>query len=75
MEENQITAEFLQILGRQIKMLRVSKNMKQSDLAERAGLSRVLIGQLENGTANISVSGLVSIAKAFEMKLEITFTK
>jgi putative transcriptional regulator len=67
--------ELLQILAKQIKMARVSLNLTQDDLAAKAGLSRVLIGQIERGDTNVTVGSLVAIAGALNMNLDITFAK
>ena len=65
----------LQILGKQIKIARVTADLTQDELADKAGISRVLIGQIERGDTNVTVGSLVAIAGALGMNLDITFTK
>ena len=65
----------LQILGKQIKIARVTADLTQDDLAEKAGISRVLLGQIERGDTNVTVGSLVAIAGALGMNLDIKFTK
>lgn len=65
----------LQILGKQIKLARVAADLTQDELADKAGISRVLIGQIERGDTNVTVGSLVAIAGALGMNLDITFTK
>lgn len=42
----------------QIKALRKSHGLSQQELAEKAGISRVSIGQIERGNATPSISNL-----------------
>ncbi|SHJ99295.1 Transcriptional regulator, contains XRE-family HTH domain [Hathewaya proteolytica DSM 3090] len=51
-------------IGKKIKELRLSKNMKQSDLAEKSGISRVAIGNYERGDRIPKADVLSSIAAA-----------
>jgi DNA-binding XRE family transcriptional regulator len=54
---------------------RKEKGMTQAELAQRAGISRSNITRFESGTYNPSLEMLVRIARAMEMKLQISLTK
>ncbi|GHT39879.1 hypothetical protein FACS189437_04540 [Bacteroidia bacterium] len=59
----------LKTLGRQIKQMRLNKNLTQTQLAKSAGISRSAISQLENkGIA--TMNSFVQILRALE-KIEI----
>lgn len=50
-----------------IKHLRLSKNLKQSELAEKSGISRVAIGNYERGDRTPNIEILLKIAKALDV--------
>lgn len=47
--------------------------MKQEDLAEKVGVRRETIGNLENGRYNPSLKLAMDIAKVFGVSVEILF--
>lgn len=58
-------------IGERIKQIRIKKHLKQSELAEKSGLSRVAIGNYERGDRNPNVETLNKIADALEVSLPI----
>ncbi len=56
-------------IGEKIKQIRISKNLKQSELAEKSGLSRVAIGNYERGDRNPHIETLNKIAIALNVDL------
>ncbi len=56
-------------LGNRIQQLRTDERLTQEALAERAGLTRTTIADIERGTANPSLEALASIAEAFGLKV------
>lgn len=63
--------EILAEIGSRFKMLRMSKNLTQKDLAEKSGLNRSTIRELENGKP-LNVLSLISVFRCLEIlpKLE-----
>ena len=57
--------EILKKIGAKIKELRISKNIKQSELSEKCGLSCFSISQMENGS-NISMLSLIKVLKGID---------
>ncbi|MCC6711853.1 MAG: helix-turn-helix transcriptional regulator [Candidatus Dadabacteria bacterium] len=57
-------------IGALIKKNRVNRNMTQSDLAKRVGLSRGSIANIENGSQRILVHQLYIFSKYLEIKTE-----
>lgn len=53
--------------GERIKALRLSKKLKQSELANKCGISRVAIGNYERGDRTPNVDILSKIAKALDV--------
>jgi transcriptional regulator with XRE-family HTH domain len=51
-------------LGRNVRKLRLSLGMTQSDLADRAEIRRALISDLERGETNATLDTVVRIAMA-----------
>ncbi|MBU6462138.1 MAG: helix-turn-helix transcriptional regulator [Bradyrhizobium sp.] len=49
-------------LGRNVRELRLSLTMTQSDLADRAGIRRALISDFERGETNATLDSVVRIA-------------
>ena len=61
-------------MGYRIKELRESANMTQSDLAEKSGVSRVIINGLESGRVKAtSTKSLQKLAKALNTQVQNIF--
>lgn len=57
-----------------IKQLRLKKNYKQNELAEKAGVHRVTLSEFENGERNISLLTFIELLRALnELELLETF--
>ena len=59
----------LKAFGRRVKELRIERDLTQSELAEKVGLSHNFIGMVERGERNTSVDKIFKLAKAFDIKL------
>lgn len=51
-------------MGEIIRSLRISKNMKQVELARLCGVTQQAINRIEKGKAKVSVETLVKLAEA-----------
>jgi len=58
-------------ISEQIKEIRLSQKITQKELAKKAGLSRVSIGEIERGNSSPTTSNLNQIAEALGGKLII----
>lgn len=58
-------------LGKKIKLIRVEKDMSQSDLAQAANIDSSHIGKIERGELNITVVTLFRLAEALRCKPNI----
>lgn len=60
-------------LGKKIRHLRQLKNWAQAELAERAGVSRSYISELERETREPTIGIMKNIADAFKVPIDIFF--
>ncbi|MEA4815962.1 MAG: helix-turn-helix transcriptional regulator [Lachnospiraceae bacterium] len=56
-------------VGERIKEIRTAKKLKQSDIAEEAGISRIAIGNYERGERQPTIEIAVRIAKALGVSI------
>jgi transcriptional regulator with XRE-family HTH domain len=61
-------SEYLKKFGESLKLLREKKNISQEGLAYEADLSVSQISRIERGVISTSLSQIVSIAKAMDIK-------
>lgn len=55
---------FLEIIGEQVRTIRISKQLTQRVIAEKSGFSDSYISDIERGKRNISLESLEKIMKA-----------
>lgn len=60
-------------IGGRIKEVRLEKNLKVFEVADRAGVSNGLISRIENGRTIPSLPVLISIVRALEVKMDDFF--
>lgn len=58
------------IFAENVRQIRRLKELSQEELAHRAGISRVYIGEVERGGRNITIDLMESIATALDVPLE-----
>ena len=57
-------------IGQRIRMFRIKRGWKQSDLAEKSGVEPSNISHIERVATKLSLPTLVSIANALEISLD-----
>lgn len=57
-------------IGERITQLRKQKNISQAELADRANVSRTIIGNYERNTNTPSIEVLLKIAKVFDVSVD-----
>ncbi len=67
MQSSHTLSELEALLGEQVKKLRLSRNIDQTLLAERAGISRRALQNLEAG-AGSSTASLLSVVRALDQE-------
>jgi DNA-binding XRE family transcriptional regulator len=63
-----ISKKALKDVGDAIRALRVERLLSQEELAERCGVHRTYITEIENGLRNISLLTLAALAEGLEVK-------
>jgi transcriptional regulator with XRE-family HTH domain len=58
-------------LGQIIKKLRLKQGISQEELAERASVHRTYIGMIERGEKNLTVTTIIKIAQALNIKSSV----
>jgi len=58
--------DLVQLLGENVRRLRLARGLSQEELAFRAGMKRSYLSDLERGTRNPTVRALGRIAAALE---------
>jgi transcriptional regulator with XRE-family HTH domain len=59
----------LQQFGRRIRELRLKRRLSQEELAERVGIHRNYMSQIENGRRNISLLNVIKLARGLQVSL------
>ena len=62
-----------EIVGKEIKRIRLEKELSQKQLARKIGISQQLISRVEKGRENISLITLKKISEALGNRVEISF--
>ena len=60
-------------LGARVRATRLERGWSQKELADRSGMSLRFLGQVESGTANVSVARLIELAAALGVSLTALF--
>jgi transcriptional regulator with XRE-family HTH domain len=61
--------EFLRVVGKRIRILRLTRELTQDELAAAAGISRSFVSLVEHGAKGIDVVRLMRIAAALDVPL------
>ena len=65
--------EAIELLAKNVEMLRLAKDLSQEKLGEKAGLHRTYISQVERQVANPSVGNLQKIANVLKVPVARLF--
>jgi transcriptional regulator with XRE-family HTH domain len=66
--------EVLILFGRAVRTARLERGYSQEALAERVGIHRTYIGDVERGTRNVSLLNIVRIAEALSVPVATLFS-
>jgi transcriptional regulator with XRE-family HTH domain len=66
---NEQEAAFIRALGKRVRLLRLTREMTQEELAEASGMSRSFISIIEHGAHGVEVVRLVRLAAALDVTL------
>lgn len=60
--------DYFNILGANVRALRIKRKLTQEQLADLCDLHRTYIGAIERGDRNVSLKNIVIIAKALNVE-------
>ncbi|WP_255723619.1 helix-turn-helix domain-containing protein [Sporosarcina sp. ACRSL] len=61
------SSNFIRLVGEHLQMIREAKGMNQEELAEKAGIARARISEIENGRGNATLATLEKVIDALEI--------
>lgn len=64
--------ESIKELGKRLKAIRVSRELQQSQVAERSGLSVSTIHKIENGDCGVSIGNYAALCHAVDLGTPFT---
>jgi transcriptional regulator with XRE-family HTH domain len=67
--------DLLTRLGDRIRKLRKARGWTQAEMAERVGIDRSFLADVERGKRNVSILNLDLIAKGFKISLSQLFSR
>jgi len=67
-QDDNLAESFKHRFGRRLKLLRVARGLTQGQLAERAGMHRTFIGNLERAQRGVNVHRLPDLAAALGLE-------
>lgn len=62
-------AQWLRGLGKRVRLLRLTREMTQDELAAASGMSRSFVSLIEHGTHGVDVVRLLRLAAALDVPL------
>jgi len=72
-EANVVEPYLLEELGDVVRKRRLALELSQGELADRAGVHRTYLSDIERGSRNVTVTVLARIAEALELKVSTLF--
>ena len=73
LEDKHIEKELLQKIGKQIRKIRMSRNLRQNEIAYRCNFDKSSYHNIETGKRNVTLLTLNKIANALEIELKELF--
>ncbi len=70
-----MTTTARQVLAHNIRQLRKARGWSQEALAEKSGLHRTYVGDIERVERNVSVDNIEKLARAFSVPVKDLFTE
>ncbi len=64
-----MASKFLKALGERIREMRKTRDRSQEALAEASGFDRAVLGRIERGTKNITMTTASRLANALDVEL------
>lgn len=61
-----MTEEYNRLIGKRVKMQRISAKVSQTDLAKELGVTQTHLSNIENGRAGLTIPNLIKLHQILE---------
>lgn len=68
-----MTEDYNKLIGTRVKMLRITKNISQTELAKQIGVTQTHLSNIENGRAGLTIPNLIKLHEALECTISSFF--
>ena len=68
-----MTEEYNRLIGKRVKMQRISAKVSQTELAKELGVTQTHLSNIENGRVGVTLLHLIKIKELFECPIEYFF--
>lgn len=68
-----MSTEYNKLIGTRVKMLRISKNVAQTDLAQEIGVTQTHLSNIENGRAGLTMANLIKLHQVLHCPISSFF--
>mgnify|MGYP003266483068 CR=1 FL=1 len=68
-----MTEDYNKLIGTRVKMLRVTKNISQTELAKQIGVTQTHLSNIENGRAGLTIPNLIKLHEALACSISSFF--
>ena len=73
--DEELPDDFQAIFGQNVRKARLKSGLKQSEVAERTGLSQQRLSQIENGQQNVTLRTMVKLAQVVDHNISSLLMK
>lgn len=68
-----MTEDYNKLIGTRVKMLRITKNISQTELAKQIGVTQTHLSNIENGRAGLTIPNLIKLREALACTISSFF--
>ena len=68
-----MTEEYNRLIGKRVKMQRITKKVSQTDLAKEMGVTQTHLSNIENGRAGLTIPNLIKMHQILECPISTFF--
>ena len=68
-----MTEEYNRLIGKRVKMQRISAKVSQTELAKELGVTQTHLSNIENGRAGLTIPNLIKLHEALDTSISSFF--
>lgn len=68
-----MTEEYNRLIGKRVKMQRITQKVSQTDLAKELGVTQTHLSNIENGRAGLTIPNLIKLHQILECPISTFF--